>query len=652
MNVNNRKMFKPRPARNQLNQLGGIMASSPQLVDTVARFQQGGNVSLAQMQQANDPRFFARLGANVANLPAAAYDTLVGFPASTLQNAASAVQYSPFGRALGMSEYGETAPPTVGAQPAQSAIRDVLQANQPLTPEQVALRNQPAGIGVLAPAGAEDAAMSAQLGQSVFGEGYSLPEEVDPFVMPGVTPPPETPTEQEQPAVTEPPTPPQAPVQTDAELAADSADNAEIVAAAKRGELGAAEQVKAVVQQGTPQEQEQSLSQLMTEFTQNAPEFKGADRGLAMAKIGFAMAAGQSPDAITNIAKALNEGADELIKDKRERDSFDRQVKLSALQYGLGEIGKQRAQDRLDERTFKEYAAGEDGIEYNGVTYDEGETILVSQSDILANGGKLPSGLMDKTVYASNVKATADRTKAITDALKEQARLGEVSDSVLDKRLETYKGAADTVISAEAGIQLTENAILDVAEGRVTGINNALQDLMNRTASGLGIDLGKQYESVADFRSDVRQVFQEMIPVTLGQAQAANSISNRDVEFLADAFITAGALENGVFSLAFMDEDILTKQLQGAIRKMRTAQQQAIGQMTSVEKTLSGRTVAGEKAESFLEPYRVTVEPFLPTETGTRGKTEQGQTITSTLGFPFIGKDEQGRNRYDLTGGQ
>jgi len=95
--VTNRKMFRKNDARNKLRQMGGIMSSSPELMQTVQKFQEGGNVSLADMQRANDPRFFARLGANLTNLPAAAYDTAVGFPASTLQNAATAFQYSPFG---------------------------------------------------------------------------------------------------------------------------------------------------------------------------------------------------------------------------------------------------------------------------------------------------------------------------------------------------------------------------------------------------------------------------------------------------------------------------------------------------------------------------------------------------------------------------
>ena len=73
------------------------------------------------------------------------------------------------------------------------------------------------------------------------------------------------------------------------------------------------------------------------------------------------MAAGKSPNAIENIASAMSDGADMLIKDKAKRDEFDRQLKLSALQYGLQETGKLRAEDRLEareRRATKDYVAG------------------------------------------------------------------------------------------------------------------------------------------------------------------------------------------------------------------------------------------------------------------------------------------------------
>ena len=46
MIVSNRKLFKKRPARDNLNQAAGIMASSPELMGEVQGFDNGGNVQL------------------------------------------------------------------------------------------------------------------------------------------------------------------------------------------------------------------------------------------------------------------------------------------------------------------------------------------------------------------------------------------------------------------------------------------------------------------------------------------------------------------------------------------------------------------------------------------------------------------------------
>mgnify|MGYP003136845409 FL=1 len=113
----------------------------------------------------------------------------------------------------------------------------------------------------------------------------------------------------------------------------------------QKGQLGTIspktkEEIANVINTGSKEEQESELKQLMNEFKQNAPKYEGLDKGLAIAKIGFAMAAGQSPDAVTNIAKALEGGADMFIKDKKERDAFNRQVDLAALKYGFQERSK------------------------------------------------------------------------------------------------------------------------------------------------------------------------------------------------------------------------------------------------------------------------------------------------------------------------
>ena len=124
-----------------------------------------------------------------------------------------------------------------------------------------------------------------------------------------------------------------------------------------------------------------------------APGYEGADSGLILAKIGFAMAAGKSPNAIENIASAMSDGADMLIKDKAKRDEFDRQLKLSAMQYGLTETSKLRAQERLDDRNFL------------SLVDKDGKPARISMTELMANDGKIPEGLLDKDVYLAQEKA-------------------------------------------------------------------------------------------------------------------------------------------------------------------------------------------------------------------------------------------------------
>lgn len=70
------------------------------------------------------------------------------------------------------------------------------------------------------------------------------------------------------------------------------------------GVTGAADtkkEVDRVINSGTKEEQEKTLDGFIKEFMDKAPGYEGADSGLVLAKIGFAMAAGKSPRAIENI---------------------------------------------------------------------------------------------------------------------------------------------------------------------------------------------------------------------------------------------------------------------------------------------------------------------------------------------------------------
>tara|TARA_R100001460_G_scaffold13345_1_gene30174 strand:- start:159 stop:2327 length:2169 start_codon:yes stop_codon:yes gene_type:complete len=364
-----------------------------------------------------------------------------------------------------------------------------------------------------------------------------------------------------------------------------------------------AEEIEKIINEGTPEQQEASLKQLMNEFTQNAPQYEGLDKGLALAKIGFAMAAGKSPNALENIANAFEKGADMFIKDKAKRDEFNRQVQLSALQYGLGEVGKQKAEQRLisrERRGTKAYTFGEEGGTYRGRKYGAFEDVEVTVADIQDN--KMPSGL----VSSAMVTALGARAKANAAIAKSQFEAGQISMSELSKQQETYTTAVDNVIKSEQAVDLLEDVMVDVAKGNVTGFKAGAMDFFNKVGNFAGFDFGKKYETKDQARSAMRQALQLMIPNTVGSTQSANSISNRDVDFLITAYFGEGAIDGGAFTFVTQDKDTMLKRLQGAALQMRNAQKKDFAQMQLVETNLMSVYQPGTQVSAIgsLSPAR------------------------------------------------
>jgi len=390
--------------------------------------------------------------------------------------------------------------------------------------------------------------------------------------------------------------------------------------------VSAKEEIDRVINSGTKEEQEKTLDGFIKEFMDKAPGYEGADSGLILAKIGFAMAAGKSPRAIENISKALSDGADMLIKDKNKKSEFDRQLKLSALQYGLSETGKLRAQERLDDRNFLKL------VDKNG------KPARISMTELLANDGKIPEGLLDKDVFLAQEKAALERIKNVnaqTAALRKELVL---SDTAAKDIQESYGKAAKRYIDAEVGIEFTEKALLNLADdGSVTGLKGSIKDFANKLANAGGLDLGTKYQTKADFEKNVRMAFQKLIPVSLAGVQSANSISNKDVQFLADAYIDSAILEGGTFNLAMIDENVLASKLQGVVNEFRRNQATAAGDMRGIEDRLTNRILPGQgqgSAVTLLAQSKKALEPFGVGQRTSLGLVDTGQK--NAQGMPIF----------------
>ena len=367
------------------------------------------------------------------------------------------------------------------------------------------------------------------------------------------------------------------------------------------------EDVAQVVNSENPETQEEALARLMKEFTQNAPEYKGIDTGLAIAKIGFAMAAGESPDALVNIAKALEEGADMFIEDAAKKDAFIRQVDLSGLEYGLGEISKERAQERIDERTFTDFVNDSDkAITYKGVKYQPGRTIRVSNADYLENGGKLPPELITEKVYTSNQAAILQRAKANDALLKENLKNKTMTITEQKEYREDYAKLVDQASQAETAGTLIESVIR--RSSKIVGAGPALKQTTANFLGVFGLSQPKGWNDQKLGVQDLKAALQSVVPATLGKTQSANSISNRDVDLLIQGFLADGIMDDnkdGTFAFVATTQETFINSLQNGLRAVRNSQAQALRQMSAIDLELQELyTPSGRVATSITDPIR------------------------------------------------
>ena len=320
-----------------------------------------------------------------------------------------------------------------------------------------------------------------------------------------------------------------------------------------------------------PAVREKTVTDFMKEYTDAAPKYEGADKGLLLAQIGFAIAAGESPNAMQNIANGLLAGSDMMLKDKAAKDEFNRQVQLSAMQYGFGEAASQRAL----ERQFTDYVASRD-VTYRGKKYGPNESVPVLHSDII--GGRMPEGVITEGSSDALIAADAAVRKSMAEALKEQT----LTPAAYQEAINTLDTAASDYSSARNLMPLLEASLVRVAGGEVTGIDAALTRKMNEVMNAVGLKPESEYESPEAFESALRQVSVTMVQDLLGES--GKTISDADRR-LIDGLI---GLQQDVVSGIVKDPDILTRKVQELMRVLEGKQRNALDAYTTAMEGYGG----------------------------------------------------------------
>jgi len=342
----------------------------------------------------------------------------------------------------------------------------------------------------------------------------------------------------------------------------------------------------------------------MKEFMDVMPEYEGKtpfEKGMDLTKLGMAIAAGQDPNAIANITKGFLAMGDTFTEDAKERREFNRQLKVSAAKHTLDRIGE----DRADSKDYKFF--------YN----TDGDMEVLSVAE-LAEGERPSKGFVEKE-FADVIIDSLDAQQTNFIANLERTKLAEGERK---EYVDGYKDNIELHRKALLGQELTAGLQESLSEGGKTGLTGSVINLTESAKAIFGIKqqnykinkkTGKLFPaSRKQFIADMRKVFQLMIPLTLGQAQSANSISDRDVDLLAKAAVAKILNDDNPFGDLFKeDPDTLNSKLKRASVLFREKAASSKNTLSSLDKRFAGSTFQTVRDGKIVTGYgRELVEDF------------------------------------------
>ena len=268
----------------------------------------------------------------------------------------------------------------------------------------------------------------------------------------------------------------------------------------------AVKQLRDTFKQGDvpPDETKKLLKDYMDEFKKAMPEYKGMseeEKGWALLEASFRIMAGQSPDAITNIANGLKGLGPQFAKDAKEKRAWKRQVDLSAAKYALESVAKDRVQEialAAEGRKRPYELVALKAFDFEGRPIKEGQAFPGTEQ-------QLRDGLLEKypltyaKTYIANAKSVA--------ALAKQALGGRVNPESFTKVQAKY---LDDLANFKSGVRmkavLRESARL-ATSGGVLGGTALLKDYANKAMNALGVQMKDRTKFLQAYSSTKREEY-------------------------------------------------------------------------------------------------------------------------------------------------
>ena len=226
-------------------------------------------------------------------------------------------------------------------------------------------------------------------------------------------------------------------------------------------------------------------------FLKAMPKYEGKskrEQGFDIIKMGMAIAAGQSPHAITNISKGVLATIDNFTSDEKERRAYKRQIDLSAVQYGLANVARDHTELRADAKEGRQLypevwrvRKGET-FRHNGKEFTEDDTVILTVDDVRSGDVDI-SKLHTEDSIAAGIKAVNNRLAVQLDALHKTV----TDPSKFQVPMEKYMENASTVRTNIATQGMLKNALAALNADDVTGIKGTAKDILLKISNATGL---------------------------------------------------------------------------------------------------------------------------------------------------------------------
>jgi len=346
MNFMNRKLFKTRPARDKLNKMGGIMSSSQPLMQTVQQFNVGGGV-----QAPNNPAFFSNFQTVPRQFGLGPQGQARALMARVPSAQANREKLQEFDRQTIVN-------PLMQLLSGRKAF-DTEQLVQPTSEAQIAASQTPTLRGPTAGdvQGKQAEEESDRLASEILGDSMELTTpagtpDVTTEVVEDVTEDADIAEDSPVTSATEGTDPGTAVREVSAIAEADLPDETKGAAISSvwksvlSSDADPIEVNDLILEMGGKKDPEKNISrkeriqnniETYKELFGEEPDKNMKEDGFNLAYLGFAIAAGDSPNALQNIARGSMEGLKKISETQKAREERKDRAKMFGLKQALQE---------------------------------------------------------------------------------------------------------------------------------------------------------------------------------------------------------------------------------------------------------------------------------------------------------------------------